>query len=103
MPDPPVEQFDRTMKVIGRNAVRGHATGETFSDKFTAEQENFYVTGGHLEVVGAGATLTQRSRAEVDELARAAGVEAPETLPNKQAVIDAIDAARPATPQAEEE
>lgn len=97
MPDEPVEVFERTVKVIGRNAVMGHQTGETFSVQLTAEQENFYVTAGHLEVIGAGAALTQRSREELDELARAAGVTDPQNLPNKKAVIDAIEASRPPT------
>lgn len=92
MPDAPVETFERTVKVVGRNAVMGHATGETFTATLTAEQEQFYVTGGHLEVVGA---LTGRKREELNELARAAGVEEPEKLPDKQAVIDAIEASRP--------
>ena len=102
MPDPPVETFERTVKVVGRNAVMGHPAGETFTVTLTAEQENYYVAGGHLEIVGAGAALTQRTRPELNELARAAGVEAPETLPDKPAVIAAIEAARPTSAQKEE-
>lgn len=95
MPDPPPEVFERTVKVVGPRAVLGHQPGETFTATLTAEQEHIYVSGGHLEVVGG--QLASRPRDELNELARGAGVPDPEQLPNKQAVVDAIEAARTTT------
>lgn len=40
-----------------------------------------------------GAVSTKMTRPKLNKLAKKAGVESPESLPNKQAVVDAINAA----------
>lgn len=86
--------------VTGPHAVLGHDPGKTFEADLPADQEKFLLAAGHLEKGKRAARppvnpLKGLSRDELNKLARAeAGVPQPERLPNDQAVIDAIEAAR---------
>lgn len=60
MPDEPVPLLgEKQYEVVGRNVTLASATGEkhevgtTLALNLTAEQEAFYVDGGHLKVVAA--------------------------------------------------
>ena len=52
MPDEPIPTLgEREYEVVGRNSVHGAKTGEKVTLDLTAEQEDYYVNGGHLKVV----------------------------------------------------
>lgn len=51
MPDEPVPTLgEKEYEVAGAHAVLGNEPGSKFKADLTAEQESFYVDGGHLKV-----------------------------------------------------
>lgn len=84
----------RRYVVRGPHAVLGHEPGEQFIAVLDPEQEQRMLTRGSLEIVDDdlddAAALT---REELNELAAELGIPNPGRLPNKQAVIDAINQA----------
>lgn len=38
-------------RVVGQNAVAGHAPGATFTAAYSAEHEQYLITAGHVERV----------------------------------------------------
>ena len=55
MPDEPIPTLGRkTYVVVGPHEVHGTKNGETVELDLTAEQEAFYVNGGHLAVAKTG-------------------------------------------------
>lgn len=52
MPDEPVPTLgEKEYQVVGPRTVLGNEPGAKFKADLTAEQESFYVDGGHLKVV----------------------------------------------------
>lgn len=94
VPDP-VEPEPREYEVLGQHAVLGHEPGEKFTAVLDPEQEGRMLARGSLRFVdGAAGELLALTRPELNTLAADLGVENPEGLPKKQAVIDAINEAR---------
>jgi hypothetical protein len=76
-------------RVTAPSAVLGYEPGETFEQLIPPEQEARLIARGQLEVVGG---LTGKTREELNDFAAASGVTDPESLPNKDAVAEAIEA-----------
>jgi hypothetical protein len=61
MPDEPVPLLgEKEYEVVGPHAVHGAKTGEKVTLNLSAEQESFYVEGGHLKVVAAKGGTTKK-------------------------------------------
>jgi hypothetical protein len=75
--------------VTGTRTYRGHAPGSNFTAEPSPELDRAVARGSISEGKPSEA-LESKSREELNELAVAAGVESPEALPNKQAVVKAI-------------
>lgn len=88
-----LEIVPREYEVVGPREVHGAKPGEKFLASLTVGQEAALLEGGHIEVAGDDGGLEKRSREDLNVLARSTGVADPEKLPNKQAVIDAIETA----------
>lgn len=86
--EPPVGE--RRYRVSAPSRVLGHSPGETFSADIETVQEARLLDSGALV---REEEIAEQSRDDLDALAQVAGVEGPHKLPNKQAVIDAIDTA----------
>lgn len=78
---------------LGTSVVHGAQPGESFRAALTVGQRDALIAGGHIDADSDGTDLASMSREKLNVLAVSAGVEAPEKLSNKQAVIDAINAA----------
>ena len=90
-----LEIVPRGYRVIGPRNVFGNGPGSEFEAALTIDQEAALL-GVHLERVDEEPTenLSGKKREELDELAAALGIENPDQLPNKDAVIEAIEAAQ---------
>lgn len=91
-----VEMLPREYRNVGTRRVEGSAPGETFEHAYTVGQEQALIEGGHIEPTDQRA-LSSYGRKELNAMAAQAGVADPEKLPNKEAVIQAIEAATPET------
>lgn len=78
---------------LGTSVVHGAKPGELFRAALTVGQRDALIAGGHIDADSDAADLAALSREKLNVLAVSAGVDAPERLSNKQAVIDAINAA----------
>ena len=87
-----LEIVAREYEVVGTSVVHGAKPGERFTAALTVGQEQALFEGGHIERVDE-VPLEKRTRPELETLALSLGVEEPGKLANKQAVIDAINAA----------
>lgn len=100
-----IEIVPSTYRVVGPLEVYGAKPDETFTEALTAGQERALIEAGHIEQEPEDGPdeLERLKRAELDKKAAELGVEAPDDLPNKGAVIDAIRAANSAANSAESE
>lgn len=76
---------DATPEVDAENETSTDETNTTDEEENTGDE-----TQEDAPAVDQKAKLLQKSRNRVNALAKAAGVESPETLPNKEAVVDAL-------------
>jgi hypothetical protein len=76
--------------VTGTLPQFGHGPGEEFETDLPAALEERAITRGGIAIAQDGDGLDDLTRAELNERAAEAGVESPESLPNKGAVIGAI-------------
>lgn len=61
MPDAPVPTLGKKQyEVIGPHAVHGTDPGGTVTLDLTAEQEQFYLDGGHLKIVAKQSDATKK-------------------------------------------
>lgn len=90
-----LEIVPREYRVVGPNEVNGVKAPDTFTAAMRIENERQLLDGGQIERVDGAAPddLTKLTRAELNERATALGIEDPAALKDKQAVIDAIEAA----------
>jgi hypothetical protein len=81
----------RTYRIASQEAVdRYHEEIGSYAElELDREQERALVAAGWIEK--AADDLDSKTREELDELASSIGVANPSGLPNKQAVIDAIE------------
>ncbi len=76
-------------RVSGPHEVLGYEPGDVFEQNIAPEQEARLIARGQLEIVGG---LVGKTREGLNDLAAAAGVTDPGSLPNKDAVAEAIEA-----------
>jgi hypothetical protein len=85
----------RTYLVSAPSRVLGHEPGTEFEAELTAVQEARLLASGALKTVtasgGGESDLDDLKRDELNELAAEAGIEAADELPNRAAVIEAIN------------
>lgn len=88
------DEAQETYVVSGPVPFRGHAFGETFTAVPDPSLERAQARGA-IKPLGDGEDeFAGLKREELDTLASNEGVEDPASLPNKDAVIEAIQAAR---------
>lgn len=100
VPEPEPQQ-PREYRVIGSLPVFDLQPGETFTAELDPEQEARLIARGSIELVVP--EPAEATRDELNEVAASLGVEKPERLPNKQAVLDAINTAREGTTDSTQE
>ena len=87
-----LEILPRQYRNTGARTVHGAEPGEEFEAALTVGQEQALLDAGHAEALDQRA-LTSYSRDELNALAKQKGIADPEALPNRKAVIQAIEAA----------
>lgn len=79
--------------VTGTLPQFGHKPGEEFEADLPEETAQRAIDRGGIALAQDGDGLADKTRDELNELAEIAGVKSPDTLANKDEVIEAIKAA----------